>query len=168
MVAWRVFQSYRGGNWDIYRLRVADGHTERLTDHPADEASPAWSPNEDWIAFMSLRDGDWDVYRMRPDGSEVMNLSDAEANVFSPRWSPDGAWIGVYYNSRSIKKVTHIIHPDGSAWQAVDEDPAPAWEAASLPRFEQPWAPGWALAGGLLALLGAGLAGRRLGWRVII
>jgi Tol biopolymer transport system component len=28
-----------------------------LTDNPADEYSPAWSPDGSKIAFMSLRDG---------------------------------------------------------------------------------------------------------------
>ena len=41
----------------------SDGSNPRLlTDHPADDRSPSWSPEH--IAFESNRDGNWEIYVM--------------------------------------------------------------------------------------------------------
>jgi TolB protein len=47
----------------------------RLTDNPALDSMPAWSPDGYYIAFLSERDGNAEVYLMRADGSEERNLT---------------------------------------------------------------------------------------------
>ena len=56
-----VYESYQGQNLDIY-LVPADGSQAplRVTDHPAPDFSPAWSPGGRSIAFVSWRDGNQD------------------------------------------------------------------------------------------------------------
>jgi Tol biopolymer transport system component len=75
-----VFRSGRSGNFDIY-LADADGSNVRnLTDHPASETFPAFSPRGDQVAFVSDRNGvldeatgrrTFDVYTLdlEPDGT---------------------------------------------------------------------------------------------------
>ncbi len=46
-----------------------------LTNHPADDQKPIWSPDGTKIAFESNRDGDYDIYVMNRDGSGVVQVT---------------------------------------------------------------------------------------------
>jgi len=78
-----AFSSGRDGNWEIYTLTVQGGQLNRLTDDPADDWMPAWSPDGQYIAFVSNRDGDWALWAMRADGS-------SQTRLFSLEGIPDG------------------------------------------------------------------------------
>ena len=58
----------------------------RLTDHPAEDAHPSWSPDGRYIAFESDRNGPWDIYVMNADGTGVRNITNHPANNGPPRW----------------------------------------------------------------------------------
>ncbi len=47
----------------------------RLTNHPATDGTPSWSPDGSRIAFTSNRDGKSEIYLMNPDGSGVTRLT---------------------------------------------------------------------------------------------
>jgi Tol biopolymer transport system component len=88
------------GDMDIYVMTVAGGDPLRLTDHPADDIGPRWSPTGDKIAFFSDRGTGIKVFWIAPTGGEreltttnipFMERSDAwfRGLGMSP-WSPDG------------------------------------------------------------------------------
>ena len=59
-----------------------------LTNNPADERNPIWSPDSSKIAFESDRDGDVEVYTMDRDGSDVTQVT---SNTYRDRledWQP--------------------------------------------------------------------------------
>jgi Tol biopolymer transport system component len=87
---WLVFDSNRGGNSDIYRLALPDGQLEQLTDHPADDFSPSWSPDGEEIAFYSFRHGTRDLFVMTTEGASETRLTDDPGRESQPDWSPDG------------------------------------------------------------------------------
>jgi len=62
---------------EIYVMNANDSARRDLTSNPANDWSPAWSPNGRPIASSSERSGDItrNIYVMRPDGSQLRNLT---------------------------------------------------------------------------------------------
>lgn len=72
----------------------SDGSEQtRLTNNPAYDVDPDWSPDGVWIAFASRRDDNKDIYVMNSDGSEQTRLTNNPSLDGAPNWSPDGVWI---------------------------------------------------------------------------
>ncbi len=88
-----VYASDKQGNYDIYTLDPDTGLTTQLTDDPATDIDPVWSPDGSYIAFVSDRDGDFELYVMLSDGSDVLQLTNNNAEDSQPRWQPDGIHI---------------------------------------------------------------------------
>ncbi|MEX2157051.1 MAG: hypothetical protein WD773_09450 [Gemmatimonadales bacterium] len=59
-----------------------------LTNHPAKDAFPAWSPNGSKIAFDSDRGGNFEVYVMNADGTALVNLTNHPAGDLLPARRP--------------------------------------------------------------------------------
>jgi len=79
---------------DVYTMSADGSKLTNLTNHPADDTTPQWSPDGQLIAFASTRDGRSQIYVMNADGSGLRRVSQSAASDFSPTWSPDGNWIG--------------------------------------------------------------------------
>ncbi len=52
-----VFASMMSGNWEIYIINIDGSNLRQLTNHPAIDALPTFSPDGEWIAFQSDRPG---------------------------------------------------------------------------------------------------------------
>jgi Tol biopolymer transport system component len=88
-----AFVSDRDGNREIYVTDPAGKVQRNLTRNPANDMSPAWSPDGTKVAFVSDRDGrgvQFGVYVMDADGSNVRQLASEGED---PCWFPDGATI---------------------------------------------------------------------------
>lgn len=122
---WLTFVSDRTGNADIFAIR-ADCNAARsderdcglvqLTDDPADDLLPAWSPDGRWIAFVSTRDGNPEIYLMRRDGSDLRRLTDDPGGDWRPAWLPDGSGL-VFTSDRAGSNDLYRL--------ALDEDMRP-------------------------------------------
>ena len=102
-----VFESDRDGNLEIYRMDADGSNQVNLTNNPADDTDPVWSPDGSQIAFVSNRDngegGGQFVYVMNADGSNVRQLT-FEEHCRMPDWSHDGERI-VYHSNDDIYVV---------------------------------------------------------------
>lgn len=87
-----AFASNRDGDYEIYVMNADGSGVGRITDNPAADLYPVWSPDGRRIAFASDRDGDFEVYVMNGEGSDVRQLTFTDASGVDrrPAWSPDG------------------------------------------------------------------------------
>ena len=99
-----AFTSTRGGNFEIYAMDSNGANQVRLTDDPAYDVEPSWSPEGDRIAFVSARDKrSLNIYVMDFDGQNLMQLTKESSNT-EPAWSPDGTKIAFI----RAKRGTHV------------------------------------------------------------
>jgi len=83
-----VFQSDFDGDNDIYLLTA--GGLRRLTDDPASDEFPRWSPDGRLIAFSSNRSGLYQIYVMDAEGTGVRQVTRGEHDAIEEGWHPDG------------------------------------------------------------------------------
>jgi TolB protein len=87
-----VFATSRDGNWEIYVMEADGANPHNLTNNPANDRYPAWSPDGQHIAFASNRSGHINLYVMDSDGANVYQVTRGpkEQQQVKPTWSPDG------------------------------------------------------------------------------
>ena len=104
-----VFQSNRDGNNEIYKMD-ADGENEvRLTNDPADDGSPSYSPDGTKIIFTrGTSTSQENLYVMNSDGTNQTALPTPTGSYITPSYSPDGTKIIVSYSENQSN--THFIH----------------------------------------------------------
>lgn len=75
---------------DIWSVPVKGGAARRLTQHPAVEAMPSFSPDGKQIAFISDRERSKQVYVMPASGGEARQLTWHTEGYDLREWMPDG------------------------------------------------------------------------------
>ena len=136
-----AFASDRDGNMEIYVMNADGSGQTNLTNNPADDGFPTWSPDGRHIAFVSDRDGNREIYVMNADGSGQTNLTNNPADDDDPAWSPDGKRIafvswrdsspGAALSNTNLE--IYVMNADGS--NAVNLTGNPSWD------FEPTWSP---------------------------
>ena len=115
-----VLVSDRSGNDEIYILST-DGTLTNVSNNPASDSSPSWSPDGNRIAFVSNRDGNDEIYVMNTDGSNVTRLTDNPASDVTPMWTASGI---VFATSRDGNYEIYSMNTDGSNPVNVTNAPA--------------------------------------------
>jgi Tol biopolymer transport system component len=93
-------------NWDIYvKAAGVRARPIRLTEHPADDQVPVWSPDGRLIAFRRVTDQGWAIYTVPALGGQERKLTDVgpspvwgiarQGPMSGLAWSPDGDWLAL-------------------------------------------------------------------------
>jgi Tol biopolymer transport system component len=120
-----AFVSDQNGNSEIYTVNTDGTHLTNLTNNPATDTSPAWSPDGTHIAFNSDRRGDMDIYVMDADGSNVKRLTDDRGFEGLLSWSPDGQRIVFTSSDNSLNYDGQLIVMNADGGNEIILTPEP-------------------------------------------
>jgi Tol biopolymer transport system component len=101
-----------------------------LTEDPAEDWKPAWSPDGNRLAFVSNRSGEPQIYVVGADGADLTCLTEGAGRNWAPAWSPDGTRLA-FVSDRDGQAEIYIMEADGSNPTRLTDDPAhdldPVW-----------------------------------------
>ena len=126
-----------GRQFDIY-VQDPDGGTPiRLTNHPADDLSPAWSPDGTRVAFVRCSvGGECGVYAVDAQGGAEQTLAaPSNLDIDGLAWSPDGRRLA--FSGRDGRQGAfslHLVPLDGSPPQRLTA-PASTYPGDLAPAF---------------------------------
>ena len=80
-------------NADIYLKRSDGTAVTQLTNDPARDEMPAFSPNGGQVAFASNRTGNWDIFLIDVAGGQPVQVTNDPSDEIHPSFSPDGTQI---------------------------------------------------------------------------
>jgi Tol biopolymer transport system component len=120
-----------GDDFNIYVMAANGSNVRRLTNHPAPDDSPAWSPDGSGIAYVSDRDDGEALWIVGVDGKGLRRLTPERVRAFSPAWSPDGERIA-FISGDDDNWDLFVIRSDGSDAQNLTNtsdrhEGGPAW-----------------------------------------
>ncbi len=154
-----AFHSNRDGDYDLYVQELPDadgpgaGRLLRLTDDPADQRWPAWSPDGEQLVFMQqTEDYFWDIFVLEIRTGQVRRYTDTpDIDDVLPAWSPDGrtiawvsgqtGWFRIWLMDAACDPAcganARLLLPDAEGPDAASED--------DVHEFDPAWSPdgGW-------------------------
>jgi len=118
-----AFGTNRDGNDEIYVMNGDGTGLINLTNNPASDNAPVWSPDGTQLVFESNRDGNLELYVMNANGSGQTNLTNNPTEDLQPAWSHDGKQIA-FSSDRNGNHEIYVMNADGSHITRLTDSPA--------------------------------------------
>jgi TolB protein len=133
-----AYSAGSSGNSELYVIDTETGDYHNITNNPAYDIDPVWSPDGAQIAFYSLRDecNELSLYLISAEGGDQRRLLDNcalslnEHNLRPPAWSPDGQHIAVTSQDPDALNLYTVAVDTGEVRQLTsftDTVKYPAW-----------------------------------------
>ncbi|WP_196501809.1 Tol-Pal system beta propeller repeat protein TolB [Aestuariivirga litoralis] len=126
-------ESDDGRNANIYEMDLRSKQIRQITNVPAINTAPCYSPDGTRIAFESDRGGTQQIYTMNADGSNQQRISFGQGRYSTPVWSPDGKYLAFTKQSSGGFGIG-VMNPDGSGERILTEgfhNEGPSWSPNS-------------------------------------
>jgi Tol biopolymer transport system component len=118
-----AFESIRDGNVEIFVMNADGTGQTNLTNNPAADDDPGFSPDGTKIAFVSTRDGNREIYVINADGTNPTRLTNDPADDIQPGFSPDGTKIA-FASNRAGNRDIYVMNVDGTTPTRLTSHPA--------------------------------------------
>jgi TolB protein len=116
----------------LIRPAAGDQPAVRLTDNPAADFAPAWSPSGRQIAFVSNRTGENEIWLADLDriADRFRDVSqDPQSNDTYPAWSPDGTRLAWATSSEGYQNIVVLdASQAGATARLLGSGDHPAWD----------------------------------------
>jgi serine/threonine protein kinase len=123
-----VFDSNRGGNYDIYTVAVGEWEPLRLTSDSAPDFTPKFSADGASIVYHSMRSGNRDLFTMSRDGTGNQRRTRGPEQDLDADWAPDGSALVFEVFSSVDADDLHILSlSDGSRRSLETRGQFPRW-----------------------------------------
>ena len=110
-------------NWEIMRMTADGDDLTNLSEHPAGDFEPQWSPDGRRIVFVSHRDGPSELYTMNADGEDVRRLTDRDGAEWGPTWSPDGRRVAYVSEGVGEIRALYIVRLADGVVERIGDQP---------------------------------------------
>lgn len=124
---WMIFNSWRDGMPELYRMRLDGSDVQRLTRSIGIETLYGWSPDGAWMILDYALPYQLPLpHRMRPDGSAIEPLISEAGSWQTLAFSPDSRWLLVqgYAPDAKTDGLNTVIYrvsiPDGALTRLTD------------------------------------------------
>ncbi|MCA9797256.1 MAG: PD40 domain-containing protein [Candidatus Eremiobacteraeota bacterium] len=116
-----VFRSRIDGNDEIFSVDSRGRQERRLTDHPARDLQPSWSPDGSRVVFATDRWGAFELAALDLENSRLERLTFDQAGSSQPRWSPDGRQIA-FVSRRHGNSSLYLLRLEDKSFQRLTFD----------------------------------------------
>src|SRR5215218_3820101 len=112
-------------NGEIYVMNADGSEQTNISNNPAFDGYPHWSPDGKKIAFMTSRDGiNYEIYVMNADGTSQTRLTNNADLDAEPIWSPDGTKIAFRSDRYNHNYQIYVMNADGSEQTNISNNTA--------------------------------------------
>jgi DNA-binding SARP family transcriptional activator/Tol biopolymer transport system component len=126
---WLIYDSNLYGNADLFRVPVAGGAAERLTQDPRPEYAGTLSPDGRELAWQRWLKGERHLFVKPLDSDSETEIVPVPGDQGVPKWSPDGESLAAWSHNKE-EGALFVVHRN-----ARGEWERPAWrlEGGQLP-----------------------------------
>ncbi|HVG18537.1 MAG TPA: PDZ domain-containing protein, partial [Blastocatellia bacterium] len=128
---------------EIFTAPTDEGDLRQITDSPARDKNPGYSPDGKWVAFVSDRSGREELYIISSDGAgQPQKITDLDTLKFSFAWSPNSKEIAFTSSDNKLRKYVvdskQVVELVSSKYGGITQpnwSPDGKWIAYSRPDY---------------------------------